>query len=345
MKLFHVEKPDDAIRAALREKIDNLTKPKGSLGVLEELAMQVGWIRQTLSPRLSNPAHIVFAGDHGIAEEGVSLSPQEVTRQMVVNFWNGGAGINFLARQHGFRLKIVDAGVNADFAPDDPIVHRKIRKGTRNYLHGPAMTRDELGSALRAGAECVQECFEEGCDTIGFGEMGITNTSSSALWMSCLTGIELNKCIGAGCDHSGAIVAHKQRVLGRALHNYTGDGSVEDVMAHFGGYEMVMAVGAMLRAAELGMVILIDGFIMTACLLAASKLEANVLHYAVYGHCGDEAGHRLLLDHLHARPLLALNLRLGEGTGALCAFPILDSAVRMLNEMGSFRQVEVTKYF
>ena len=342
---FHIQKPDEAIRTALQEKIDNLTKPKGSLGRLEELALQVGWIQQTLTPRLTEPTHIVFAGDHGIAAEGVSLSPQEVTVQMVANFQRGGAGINFLARQHGFRLLIVDAGVNADFAPDEAIVHKKIRKGTRNYLHQAAMTPDELALALRYGAECTQECFERGCNTISFGEMGITNTSSSALWMSCLTGIELDRCVGAGCDHSGGIVAHKRRVLGEALRNYTGDGSVEDVMARFGGYEMVMTVGAMLRAAERGMVILVDGFIMTACLLAASKLCPDVLHYAVYGHCGDEAGHRLLLDYLNARPILSLGLRLGEGTGALCAFPIVDSAVRMLNEMGSFKQVEVTKYF
>lgn len=342
---FHVTRPDEAIRPALRARIDNLTKPKGALGVLEELAEQVGRIQQTLAPRLVNPTHIVFAGDHGIAAEGVSLSPPEVTRQMVHNFLSGGAGVNFLTRQHGFRLRVVDAGVDADFDPTLPIVHRKIRRATRNYLHEAAMTPSELDRALRLGAECVDECGEQGCNTICFGEMGITNTSSSALWMSLLTGIELDRCIGAGSDHSGEIVAHKRRVLGRALDNYTGDGSVESVMAWFGGYEMVATVGAMLRAAERGMVILIDGFIMTACLLAASKLQPEVLHYAVYGHCGDESGHRLLLDHLGARPLLSLGLRLGEGTGALCAYPILDSAVRMLNEMGTFEQVEVTRYF
>ena len=180
MITFDIQKPDEAIRAALQEKIDNLTKPKGSLGRLEELALQVGWIQQTLTPRLIEPTHIIFAGDHGIAEEGVSLSPQEVTQQMVANFQAGGAGINFLARQHGFRLLIVDAGVNADFAPDEPIIHKKIRKGTRNYLRQAAMTPEELALALQYGAECVQECYEQGCNTISFGEMGITNTSASA---------------------------------------------------------------------------------------------------------------------------------------------------------------------
>ncbi|MDR1755491.1 MAG: nicotinate-nucleotide--dimethylbenzimidazole phosphoribosyltransferase [Culturomica sp.] len=342
---FHIETPNEEIRPRLQEKIDCLTKPKGSLGMLEKLAMQIGCIQQTLSPRLNHPCHIVFAGDHGIAAEKVSLSPQEVTCQMVANFWTGGAGINFLARQHRFDLKIVDAGVNFDFQPEDPIIHRKIRKSTRNYLYEAAMTREEMELAVERGAECVRNCFDEGCNVIGFGEMGITNTSSSALWMTYATGIPLEKCIGAGCDHTGNIVRHKFNVLQKSMGNYHGDGSPEEIMRYFGGYEMVMSVGAMLKAAELKMVILIDGFIMTNCLLMASKLHPEVLHYSIFGHQGDEAGHKLLLEHLGAKPLLQLGLRLGEGTGALCAYPIVDSAVRMLNEMNTFKEMQVTKYF
>jgi nicotinate-nucleotide--dimethylbenzimidazole phosphoribosyltransferase len=345
MLQFHITKPDDAIRAALQEKIDNLTKPKGSLGVLEDLALQAGWIQQTLTPGLRRPCHLVFAGDHGIAAEGVSLSPQEVTRQMIDNFRAGGAGINFLARQHGFDLRIIDAGVNYDFDPADPISSMKIRKGTRNYLHEAAITREEADLAIRRGAACAEACHSEGCNIIGIGEMGITNTSSSALWMTSLTGIPLDRCIGAGCDHTGDIIAHKYNVLRKALDNYQGDGSAADIMRHFGGYEMVMAVGAMLKAAELRMIILIDGFIMTNCALVASKLCPDMLHYCIFGHQGDEAGHKLLLDYLGARPVLHLGMRLGEGTGALCAYPIVDSAVRMINEMHSFRQIRVTKYF
>jgi nicotinate-nucleotide--dimethylbenzimidazole phosphoribosyltransferase len=345
MQQFNIEKPKGEIRISLQEKIDNLTKPKGSLGMLEELAMQIGWVQQTLTPKLINPCHIVFAGDHGIAAEGVSVSPQEVTYQMITNFWNGGAGINFLALQHGFDLKIVDAGVNFDFKPEDPIIHKKIRKSTRNYLHEAAMSHEEIELAIERGAECVQACFDEGCNIISFGEMGITNTSSSALWMTSLTGIQLDKCIGAGCDHTGSIINHKHNVLKQAMANYKGDASVADIMRYFGGYEMVMTVGAMLKAAELRMLILIDGFIMTNCLLMASKLNTGVLDYCIFGHQGDEAGHKLLLDYLHAQPLLNLGLRLGEGTGALCAYPIVDSAVRMMNEMSSFREIQVTKYF
>lgn len=345
MKYFNIERPNDEIRLSLQEKINNLTKPKGSLGMLEDLALQIGWIQQTLSPRLNRPCHIIFAGDHGIASEGVSLSPQEVTHQMIINFWTGGAGVNFLARQHHFDLKVVDAGVNFDFKPKDPIIALKIRKSTRNYLYEAAMTRDEMELAIQRGAECTQACFDEDCNVISFGEMGITNTSSSALWMTYLTGIPLNQCIGAGSDHTGKIVNHKYNVLKNSMDNYRGDGSVEDIMQYFGGYEMVMTVGAMLKAAELKMVILIDGFIMTSCLLLASKLNPEVLHYCIFGHQGDEAGHKLLLEYLGAKPILNLGLRLGEGTGALCAYPIVDSAVRMINEMSSFKDIEVTKYF
>ncbi|MBB4034919.1 nicotinate-nucleotide--dimethylbenzimidazole phosphoribosyltransferase [Dysgonomonas hofstadii] len=345
MKQFKIERPLDDIRQYLQEKIDNLTKPKGSLGLLEDIAMQTGWIQQTLNPKLKNPCHIVFAGDHGIAAEGVSPSPQEVTYQMIANFWDGGAGINFLARQHGFNLKIVDAGVNFDFKPEDPIIDKKIRKSTRNYLHEAAMTREEMDLAIERGAECAQSCFDEGCNIIGFGEMGITNTSSSSLWMACLTGIPLEKCIGAGCDHTGSIINHKYNVLKTAIENYKGDGSILDIMRYFGGYEMVMAVGAMLKAAELKMIVLVDGFIMTNCILLASKLNKEVLNYAIFGHQGDEAGHKLLLEYLGAKPILHLGLRLGEGTGALCAYPIIESALHMINEMNSFKQIQVTKYF
>lgn len=342
---FNIEKPQDEVRQYLQEKIDNLTKPKGSLGVLEDIAMQIGWIQQTLSPKLNKPCHIVFAGDHGIAAEGVSPSPQEVTYQMIANFWDGGAGVNFLSRQHNFDLRVVDAGVNFDFKPEDPIIDKKIRKSTRNYLHEAAMTIEEMELAIERGAECVQDCFDAGCNVIGFGEMGITNTSSSSLWMTYLTGIPLDQCIGAGCDHTGSIINHKYNVLKASMDNYKGDKSVIDIMRYFGGYEMVMAVGAMLKAAELKMIILVDGFIMTNCMLVASKLNKEVLNYAIFGHQGDESGHKLVLEYLGAKPILHLGLRLGEGTGALCSYPIIQSALHMINEMNSFKKIQVTKYF
>lgn len=342
---FNIERPDENISDKLIDKINNLTKPKGSLGRLEELARQIGLIQQTLSPKLSHPVNVIYASDHGIADEGVSLSPKEVTRQVIYNFLNGGAGVCYLARQHGFEIKIVDGGVDYDFPENPRIINRKIRKGTRNFLYEAAMTYEEMEKALEYGAEIVEQCFNEGCNIISFGEMGIGNTSASSMWMTCLTGIPLDKCVGAGSGLDKNGVNHKYNVLKKSLENYKGDGSPLDVMRYFGGYEMVMAVGGMLKAAELKMIILVDGFIMTNCVLAASRLYPDMLHYCIFGHCGDEAGHRRVLDSLNAKPLLDLGLRLGEGSGAICAYPIVDSAVRMINEMHTFEQEAITKYF
>ncbi len=345
MITFKIKTPEQEVKTYLQEQIDNLTKPKGALGRLEDIAMQIGTIQQSLHPKLTNPHHIVFAGDHGIVDEGVSAAPKAVTYQMIANFWNGGAGINFLCRQHGFELQVVDAGVDYNFTDKDPIINAKIRKGTRNFLHEAAMIQEEMYQAIELGAEQVSKIHQTGCNVISFGEMGIGNTSPSAMWMHYFTNISLTDCVGAGCDHTGDIVTHKLKVLSQAKENYKGDGTTEDIMAYFGGYEMVMAVGAMLKAAELKMTILIDGFIMTNCLLAATKLYPEVQDYAIFSHQGDEAGHKLVLEYLKAKPILHLDLRLGEGTGALCAYPIVDSAVRMLNEMGTFKEVKVSKYF
>ncbi len=345
MKTFHITHPDESIRAALTDKINNLTKPKGSLGMLEELALQIGLIQQTLSPTLRHPQNIIFAADHGIVEEGVSLSPKEITWQQISNFLHGGAGVNFLCRQHGFVLKIVDAGVDYDLPYEKGIINMKVRKSSRNYLHEAAMTEEEMEQCMERGAEVVHLCHNEGSNILSFGEMGIGNTSSSSLWMSYFADIPLEQCVGAGSglDHMG--IRHKYEVLKQSMDNYKGNGSVRDIMRHFGGLEMVMAVGAMLQAAELKMIILVDGFIMTNCLLAASMLHPEVKDYAIFGHCGNETGHRLVLDSLHAKPLLNLDLRLGEGTGAICAYPIVDSAVRMINEMDNFAHASITKYF
>ncbi|MDR1221887.1 MAG: nicotinate-nucleotide--dimethylbenzimidazole phosphoribosyltransferase [Tannerella sp.] len=346
MEHFRIHAPEEEIKEALQHKIDNLVKPKGSLGRLEELAVRAGLIQQTLSPVLTKPHHIIFAGDHGITEEHVSVSPKEVTWQQCLHFLKGcGGGINFLCRQHGFTLQVVDAGVDYDFPPDSGIIDLKVRKGTRNFVHEAAMTAGEMDLCIARGAAVVRKVSYTGCNVIGFGEMGIGNTSPSSLWMTCLAQIPLLQCVGAGAGLNREGKYHKYRVLERALDNYSGDCSAEDVMRCFGGYEMVMAVGAMLQAAALRMIILVDGFIMTNCILAASCLYPEILSYAVFGHCSDEAGHFLLLESLHARPLLSLGMRLGEGTGAVCAYPILDSAVRMMNEMNSFEGGNVTKYF
>lgn len=331
---------------AIVDKIDNLTKPKGSLGRLEELAMRICLIQQTLSPELREPHNVLFAADHGVIAEGVSVSPKEVTWQQLGHFSKGGAGINFLCEQHGFRLVLVDAGVDYDIPAGHGIIDKKVRKSTRNFRYEAAMTADEFDLCLRRGAEVIDDIHAStGCNIVSFGEMGSGNTSSSSMWMHLFTGIPLDRCIGAGAGLDTAGIRHKYEVLSESLAAYGGDGSVGSVMAWFGGYEMVMAVGAMLRAAELGMIVIVDGFIMTSCMLAASKLCPAVLDYAIFGHQGDESGHKLMLEALGVRALLHLDLRLGEGSGAVCAYPIIESAVRMINRMDSFRDVNVTKYF
>ena len=323
MRTFNIKTPDKKIVPALQDKIDNLTKPKGSLGRLEELAVRIGTIQQSLSPVLRTPQNIVFAADHGVVVEGVSM----------------------FARQHHFILKVVDCGVNADFGDLPGLIHRKIRKSTDNYLYGPAMTPEEMERAIEIGAEMVQLAYQEGTNIISFGELGMANTSASSVWMYFFTGIPLKECVGAGSGLDNQGIEHKYQVLKRATDNYQGNGTAEDILRWFGGFEMVAAAGGMLQAAELGMTIIIDGFIMTNCILAASKLHPEVLEYCVFGHQGDEAGHKSVLEALHAKPLLNLGLRLGEGTGAICAYPIIESAIRMINEMSSFKQAAVTKYF
>ena len=345
MQTFCIQEPDKKIVPSLVDKINNLTKPKGSLGRLEELAVQIGTIQQTLSPRLEKPQNIIFAADHGIVKEGVSFSAPEVTAQAIPNFLKGGAGINMFCRQHRFELKIVDCGVNFNFNGLSGLIDRKIRMGTRNYLYEAAMTEEEFDRAIAIGAEMVDLVHSEGTNIVSFGEMGIANTSSSSLWMTYLTGISLEQCVGAGSGLDKTGISHKYNIVKRSIEYYPGDSSVMDILRYFGGYEMVAAVGAMLRAAERRMIIIIDGFIMTNCLLAAQKLYPAVTEYCIFGHQGDEVGHKLVLDYLGVRALLHLDLRLGEGTGAICAFPIIDSAVRMINEMNDFKKAAVTKYF
>ena len=350
MKTFRISAPDEAMRPALQDKIDNLNKPKGSMGRLEELALQIGLIQQSLNPVLRHPCHLLFGADHGIEREGVSVSPREITWQQMINFSRGGGGVNMFCRQHGFELFLIDMGVDYDLSPHAGILNRKIARGTRNFLHEPAMTSEEADRCIDIGAQLVSDCHAKGCSIISIGEMGIGNTSPSSVWMHLLTDIPLEQCVGAGAGLNTEGIRHKLDILRQAVAHFQatlagGRPAPEVVMRHFGGFEMVAAVGAMLRAAELGMVILVDGFIMTACMLMATRLCPAVRPYAVYCHEGDEAGHRLLLHALHARGLLQLGLRLGEGTGALCAYPVVDSAVRMLGEMNNFENAHITKYF
>ena len=348
---FNVKEPDYKIHQDLYDKINNLAKPKGALGKLEELALQIGEIQQTLEPKLNNPYNILLGADHGIADEGVSFSPKEVTWQQMFSFLKGSSGINFLCRQYNFNLSVVDAGVDYDFPKNIGIIDMKVAHGTHNFLQEAAMSRAEFDLAIERGAEIVSTINGKGCNIVSFGEMGIGNTSASAMWMHYLTNIPLESCVGAGSGLDSSGISKKLDVLMRSKQNYEKNlnsldkDDIIEKLRYFGGLEMVMAVGGMLKAAELNMIIIVDGFIMSACILAAHKFYPSVLKYAIFGHQGDEIGHKLLLDFMGASPILHLNLRLGEGTGAVCAFPIIDSAVRMINEMGSFDSAAITKYY
>jgi nicotinate-nucleotide--dimethylbenzimidazole phosphoribosyltransferase len=360
MKSFDIHPIDKTLQTAIQTKIDNLNKPKGSLGRLEELAMQVCLIQQTLEPSLAHPCHLLLGGDHGIECEGVSVSPREVTWQQMINFTHGGGGVNMFCRQHGFKLRIVDVGVDYDLSKVDGIIDRKIARGTKNFLYEPAMSEAEFDQAIQIGSDLVDDCISEGCKVLCIGEMGIANTSPSSIWMQLFTNIPLEKCIGAGAGLDAPGIRHKYEILSQAISRHQSylspltipeQSSPTCSLSHlsplriFGGFEMIAAIGAMLRAAEQHLMILIDGFIMTACALAAIQLYPAAQDYMIFTHCGDESGHKAMLDAIGAKPLLHLGLRLGEGTGALCAFPIIDSAVRMMNEMNNFDNAQITKYF
>ena len=345
---FNIQRPDNSLRQKAINKIDNLNKPKGSLGMLEDIALQLCLVQQTLSPKLKHPCHLLLGGDHGIEKEGVSLSPREITWQQMINFTKGGGGVNMFCRQHGFTLKLVDTGVDYDLSSFSHIRDCKIDYGTANFLYGPAMTEVQYLEAIENGASLAEECIDEGCNILSIGEMGIANTSPSSIWMSLFQDFPLDECIGAGSGLDSKGVEHKKKILSQALERFLEEypePTPEEIIIYFGGFEMVTAIGAMLKAAELKTTILIDGFIMTACALAATRLYPECQDYMIFCHCGDESGHRRMLDGMGAKPVLNLGLRLGEGTGALCAYPIIESAVRMINEMNNFQNAKITKYF
>ena len=318
---FNIQRPDDSLRQKAIDKIDNLNKPKGSLGRLEDIALQLCLVQQTLSPKLKHPCHLLLGGDHGIEKEGVSQSPREVTWQQMINFTKGGGGVNMFCRQHNFKLELVDMGVDHDLSSYSAIKDCKIGWGTENFLYGPAMTEVQYLEALETGASLAEECIDEGCNILSIGEMGIANTSPSSIWLSLMGEIPLDDCIGAGSGLNTKGIEHKKQVLAQAVDKFLADypdPTDEEIIMYF---------------------------IMTACALAATRLYPECQDYMIFCHIGDESAHRKMLEVMGAKPLLSLGLRLGEGTGALCAYPIIESAVRMINEMNNFQNAKITKYF
>lgn len=345
---FQIKPVNRSLEAQLREKIDQKTKPIGALGRLETLALQIGLLQNTLNPLLKQPAIVVCAADHGAAADGVSAYPAEVTAQMVLNFLRGGAAINVFAQQNDIGLKIVDAGVDYDFSStaDSGLIDAKVARGTRNYRIEAAMTPEQCQQAMANGAALVEQLQRDGCNIVGFGEMGIGNTASASLLMSLLCDLPLPHCTGAGTGLDEAGIAHKVQILEQArqriLQVHGGNTDPLTLLSEAGGFEIATICGGMLRAAELGMIIIVDGFITTSALLVARAFDAHVLDYCIFSHCSDEAGHELMLQQLDAKPLLDLRLRLGEGTGAALVWPLIQAAVAFLNDMASFSSAGVS---
>ncbi|OQP50889.1 nicotinate-nucleotide--dimethylbenzimidazole phosphoribosyltransferase [Niastella yeongjuensis] len=343
----------------LRHIIDNKTKPPGALGRLEEIALQIGLIQQITNPAIQHPHIVVFAGDHGIAKTGlVNAYPQEVTAQMVLNFAQGGAAINVFCRQNKLTLKVVDAGVNFDFTSMPvKVINAKIGFGTKNYLNEPAMTIVEAEQAIEKGRSIVRQLAADGCNCIGFGEMGIGNTSSATLLLSAITGLPVVEFTGRGAGLNDDQLQKKidtlQQVYEKHALNTLGQQPIE-LLSKVGGFEIAMMAGAYLEAVHLKMIVLVDGFIATSALLVANEIFrltkqpsaipgwTTLIDHCIFAHTSQEAGHEKILRHLGVTPLLHLAMRLGEGTGAALAMPMVQAAVNFLNEMASFESAGVS---
>lgn len=346
--MTHLDIPDlydEALARRLQHKLDNKTKPLGALGRLESLALQLGLILGTDAPQLRQPQLVVFAGDHGLAAHGVSAYPSDVTWQMVNNFLAGGAAVSVLARQHGIALTVVDCGVRHDFEPRPGLLLRKVAPGTADASQGPAMSPAQCEQAIAHGREVVRTLPG---NALLLGEMGIGNTSAASLLMARLAGHELAECVGAGTGLDEAGMARKRAVLASVLALHQDAREPLQALAAFGGFEIAGMVGALLQAAQERRVIVVDGFIASAAALLARALAPQVVQRCVFSHRSGESGHALMLRHLGprpgqaAQPLLDLGLRLGEGSGAALAWPLLVSACAIVNEMASFDSAQVS---
>ena len=326
----------------IQQIIDLKTKPLGALGLLEKIALKIGLVQQNLHLELKNPHLIVFAGDHGIAQSGVSAYPAEVTPQMVFNFLQNGAAINVFCNQNEIELSIVDAGVNYDFEDYSKLKNCKVAKSTKNFIHEPAMSLDQLNLSFDYAKKTVDEIAKNGTNIIGFGEMGIGNTSSAAMIIHYLTDLPLTQCVGRGTGLNDEQLQNKINILSQAKDKHGKITDAKQVLATFGGFEVTQMTGAMLAAYEHNMLLMIDGYIASAAILVASKLKPEILNNAIFCHQSDEVGHQYLLNYFEEEPILKINLRVGEGTGCALAYPIIKSAVNFYNDMASFESAGVS---
>ncbi|MCA4776406.1 nicotinate-nucleotide--dimethylbenzimidazole phosphoribosyltransferase [Empedobacter stercoris] len=330
------------LKEEIQHLIDLKTKPLGALGLLEKIALRIGLVQQKNHLELVNPHLIVFASDHGIAQSGVSAYPAEVTPQMVINFLNNGAAINVFCNQNEIDLTIVDAGVNYNFEDYSVLKNCKIAKSTKNFLYEPAMNAEELQQCFDHSKKIVDEIAQNGTNIIGFGEMGIGNTSSASMIIHYLTQLPLEQCVGRGTGLNDEQLQNKINILTQAKENQGEINDPKQILATFGGFEVAQMTGAMLAAYEHNMLLMIDGYIASAAILVALKLKPEILKNAIFCHQSDEIGHRYLLNYFNEEPILKINLRVGEGTGCALAYPIIKSAVNFFNDMASFESAGVS---
>jgi nicotinate-nucleotide--dimethylbenzimidazole phosphoribosyltransferase len=346
-ELIHgIEPLSEVWRARARQRLDTLTKPLGSLGYLEDIAAQVAAIRgEQLSDSVSKAVY-VFAADHGVTEEGISAYPREVTRQMVLNFLAEGAAINVLARKHGAALHVVDVGVDADFDSIPGLLHHTVRRGTRNMLREPAMTEEEVGKALSIGYQLGCEAAAAGHTIVAIGEMGIGNTTAASAVTCALTGAAAKLATGRGTGVEPTAYLNKVRVVEAAVAKHCSSAATVqpmEILRCIGGLEIAAMAGMVLAGAKHRVVVVLDGFISTAAAALAVGMALNALGYLIAGHRSEEPGHQLLLDHLQLTPVLSLGMRLGEGTGAVLAMPVIESAIALYHQMATFSSAGVSE--
>ncbi|WEK59212.1 MAG: nicotinate-nucleotide--dimethylbenzimidazole phosphoribosyltransferase [Candidatus Brevundimonas phytovorans] len=337
-ELLAVPALDRRLEPALRRALDGKAKPPGALGRIEELALVLGLIQGRMQPMIERPVLLVFAGDHGLTRSGVAAFPPGVTVSMVDALLAGKASANAFARVVGVEVRVIDAGVAADLSHRSGLVQAKVGWGTADASVEPAMTRVQAEAALLAGARVAVEAIANGADLIALGEMGIGNSASAALLMHRLAPASLEQCVGQGAGHAPEGMARKREVLAKAAAR-SDVTTPFDVLSQFGGYEIAMMAGGLLAAAHAGVPVLVDGFIGTAAALLAVRLAPAARHYCLFAHASAEAGHRLMLEAMEARPLLQLDMRLGEGTGALLAVPLAKAACALLSEVADLSEV------
>ncbi len=342
LKQYQISKPNLELETRIRREIDTKTKPPGSLGRIEELALKLALCQGTLSPTADPAQLFIFAADHGLTEEGVSAWPSEITAQMVLNFLSGGAAANVFARTNQASISIVDAGVASDL-PDHPnLIRFGVRKGTRNTAREDALTQEELQSVLEKSAALAHQAVVDGFRIILLGEMGIGNTSSATLVTHAITGIGIEQLSGPGAGLDDEGVRRKIEILEEVARRATAPLSPEIALRTFGGLEIAAMAGALIGAASAGACVLVDGFIASSAALAAVAARPEALDYVIFSHRSKEPGHHLMMEAIGTEPLIDLDLRLGEGTGALLALPLLRCACAMLTDMATFESAGVS---